>query len=84
MTRMTVRFRRGPKAGETEVLQGTVADLGIIEVAGAEVPRYSDLDDVYAQPLRMKRGSYRLTNQRTKRGVYIYEWMGWYGEVLSH
>jgi hypothetical protein len=34
-------------------------------------------------PIEYVLGHYALTNVRTKRGAYVYEWMGWEGEIVS-
>lgn len=81
---MRVKLRRGPYKGQVKEFD---AKYGLDRI-NVQMPQYDDYYrhawDGYTEPmaaLTMKRGHYQKTNVKTSRGIPIFEWMGWEGEV---
>lgn len=80
---ITAKLRRGPLAGKFITVE-SYTDR--IEAEALIEPKdYRTLLDWKIEPENLsfshKRGHYQRTNIRTKSGAYVYEWMGFYGEI---
>lgn len=76
---MIVRFREGPLKGQYQEHKG--GDL-LVEVPTYEKVEYGTFDP-FASPFKRKRGRYIRSNIVTKRGIPVYQWMGFEGDVIS-
>jgi hypothetical protein len=78
----TIKLRGGPLANKYQ----SVANLGERFVITKPVPFViNPLADARETDLlyNTQTGHYQKTNIRTKKGAYVFQWMGWEGEVIA-
>lgn len=81
---MTIKLRGGPLANTYQ----SVESIGERFLVTKPKPvSYADItanyDPFSAPTVQRETGFYAKTNIRTKSGTYVFQWMGWEGEVIA-
>ena len=82
----TVKFRGGPLAGKYQFVEVLGERLVVTkpQPQWANMLGVDDYGDPFSGPAyKTVTGFYAQTNIRTKKGNYVFQWMGWEGEVIS-
>ena len=79
-----LKFRGGPLAGQYQSATSLGERFVITKPRAFDYQDFSLSEDpFYAPVVSRDTGFYSKTNIRTKTGAYVFQWMGWEGEVIA-
>jgi hypothetical protein len=78
----TIKLRGGPLSNRYETVDSLGERFLVTKPRRPTLADYS-ADPFYAPLIEHEQGFYAKTNIRTKRGAYVFQWMGWEGEVIA-
>jgi len=79
----TIKLRGGPLANKYQMVENLGERFLITKPVPPTFgnPLYEDV--LKPHVYETKTGHYAKTNIRTKKGAYVFQWMGWEGEVIA-